>query len=42
MNKKLKKILIPLLCIVLVVVIISIAGPYLVLSGARQPEIEDG
>ena len=42
MNKKLKKILIPLLCTVLVVVIISIAGPYLVLSGARQPEVEDG
>ena len=41
MNKKLENILIPLLCIVLVVVIISVAGPYLVLSGARQPEVEE-
>ena len=41
MNKKLKNILIPLLCIVLVVVIISVACPYLVLSGARQPEVEE-
>ena len=41
MNNKLKKVLLLILCITLVVVILlSTAGPYLVLKVARQPEVE--
>lgn len=41
MNKKLKKILISILSVTLVtVILLSVAGPHLVLIGARQPEVE--
>ena len=41
-NKKVKKILISLLCIILVVsVSLTLVGPYFVLSGARQPEVDE-
>ncbi len=41
MNKKFKKALIAILSVTLaVVVLLSVAGPYLVLMGARQPEVE--
>ena len=42
MNKKSKKVLLSILsAIVAVVVLLSIAGPYIVLNGARQPEVAD-
>ncbi len=41
MNKKLKKVLVAIISIVLVVVLLTTAGPHLVLMGARQPEVED-
>ena len=41
MNKKAKKVLISILCVTLaIVVLLTVAGPSLVLSGARQPEVE--
>ena len=41
MNNKIKKVLLSILCITLaVVILLSTAGPYLVLKGARQPEVE--
>ena len=42
MNKKLKKVLIAILSVTLaVVILLSAVGPYFVLKGARQPEVED-
>ena len=42
MNKKSKKVLISILsAIVAVVVLLSVVGPYVVLNGARQPEVAD-
>ena len=41
MNKKIKKGLIAIISMVLVVVLLTTAGPHLVLMGARQPEVED-
>ncbi len=41
MNKKPKKVLIAILSVILaVIVLLSAAGPYLVLMSARQPEVE--
>lgn len=41
MNNKIKKVLLSIFCITLaVVILLSTAGPYLVLKGARQPEVE--
>ena len=42
MNKKPQKVLISILsAIVAVVVLLSVVGPYIVLNGARQPEVAD-
>lgn len=41
MNKKFKKVLITIICVILtVVLLLSAVGPHLVLKGARQPEVE--
>lgn len=41
MNKKTKKVLISVFsAIVAVIVLLSVVGPYIVLDGARQPEVE--
>lgn len=41
-NKKIKKGMISVLCVILaVVVLLTAAGPYMVLSGARQPEVAE-
>lgn len=41
MNKKTKKVLISVFsAIVAVIVLLSVVGPYIVLNGARQPEVE--
>ena len=41
MNKKAKKVLISVFsAIVAVIVLLSVVGPYIVLNGARQPEVE--
>ena len=41
MNKKVKKLLIIILSVIVVVVgLLSVAGPYIVLKGARQPKVE--
>ena len=42
MNKKIKKLFIALLSITLIIVLLSTAGPHLVLNIARQPEVEEG
>ena len=41
MNKKSKRIISILSAIVAVIVLLSIAGPYIVLNSARQPEVAD-
>ena len=42
MKNKFKKVLISIFCIVLaLVILLTAAGPHLVLKGARQPEVED-
>ena len=41
MNKKIKKLLIAIISIALVVVLLTTAGPHLVLNCARQPEVAE-
>ena len=40
MNKKMKKLVITLSVILVVVLLLSFVGPQIVLSSARQPEVE--
>ncbi len=41
-NKKIKGLIIAVSVMALIAVLLTVAGPYLVLKAARQPEVEDG
>lgn len=41
MNKKLKGLIISISLIIVIAIVLTVAGPYMVLAGARQPEVAE-